>query len=111
MNLFDDLQQNAFGIVVNTMGYPASWTPSAGGELQTATVLFNDASQTAKLLDVEYDPQRAMIEYYKGFFTGLKASVDAKNDEIIIVNGIPYGVNEIRAKYDGKTYFAHLQLL
>jgi hypothetical protein len=110
-NLFDRLQQNAFGVVARSMGYTAFWTPSSGGELQTATVLFNDASQMAKLLEVQYDPQRAMIEYYIGSFDGLKISVDAKNDETVIVNGIPYGVNEVRAKYDGKTYSAYLQLL
>lgn len=109
-NLFDGLQKSTFAVVTNTMGYSASWTPGAGGAAQTATVLFKDASETAKLLQIEYDPNRAMMEYYNTDFIGLKASVNAKNDEIVIVNGISYGVNEIRAEFDGKTIVAQLQL-
>ncbi len=111
MNLFDDLQRGAFGVVTHTMGYAASWQPTAGGAVQTATVLFKDASQTARVLQIEYDPKRAMIEYYDGHFNGLKASVNAKNDEVIMVNGVQYGVNAITADADGKTYIAHLELI
>lgn len=111
MNLFDGMQKTAFAVVATTMGYQAVWTTSAGGLQQTATVLFKDASQTAKLLEIEYDPQRAMIEYFDTDLTGLKAAVDAKTDEFIFVNGVQYGINEIRAKWDGKTMHAHLQLI
>jgi hypothetical protein len=110
-NLFDGLAQTTFGIVAKTMGYEVSWLPLAGGAAQTATVLFKDASETAKLLQVDYDPQRAMMEYFDADLVGLKASVDAKNDEIVIVNGISYGVNEIRADFDGKTMVAQLQAI
>jgi hypothetical protein len=101
-NLFDGYQRTA---------YTATWLPSAGGSQQTAIVLFKDASETAKILEIEYDPQRAMIEYFITDFTELKTSVDAKNNEFITINDVRYGVNEIRAKYDGKTFFAHLQLV
>ena len=111
MNLFDDLQRGAFGVVTHTMGYAASWAPSAGGAVKTATVLFKDASQTARLLQIEYDPKRAIIEYFDDQLTGLKTAVNLKRDEEIIVNGIAYGVNEIKADADGKTLIAHLELL
>ena len=111
MNLFDGLQRTAFAIVENTMGYPASWQPSSGGAVQTATVLFKDASETAKLLQVEYDPRRAMIEYFIDYFPGLKVSVNNKNDEIVFVNGLEYGVDEVTADADGKTLFAKLKLI
>lgn len=79
--------------------------------MQTAVVLFKDADETAQLLQVEYDPQAAMIEYFEGSLIGLKESVDNRNDEIITVNGIQYGVHKVRAKYDGKTFFADLELI
>lgn len=109
MNLFDGIRQTAFSVVTTTMGYPVSWQPLAGGPPLTAQVLFNDASETARLLEIEYDPQRAMMEYQQGDLAGLKASVDVKNDEIVIINGVSFGVNEIRAKFDGNTYIAQLQ--
>lgn len=109
MNLFDGVQQNAFAIVTNTMGYSASWTPAAGGAVQTAIVLFKDASETAKLLQIEYDPRRAMMEYFITDFVGLKESVNIKTDEFVTVNGIRYGVNEVKADFDGKTIVAQLQ--
>jgi len=111
MNLFDNLQRTAFGVVTHTMGYAASWTPSAGGAVKTATVLFKDASQTARLLQIEYDPKLAIIEYFDTDLPGLKVSVNSKNDEIIVVNGIEYGVNEIKADADGKTLIAKLELI
>lgn len=110
-NLFDSIQDTAFGIVSNTMGYNATWVPSNNAPAQNARILFKDASQTAKLLQIEYDPARAIIEYKIGDFTGLKELVDSKSDEMITVSGITYGVNAIEAKYDGKTFYAHLQVI
>lgn len=111
-NIFDGIQQTAFGIVANTMGYTASWTPAAGGSAtQTATVLFKDASETCKLLQIEYDPRRAMMEYFVTGLIGLKTSVNNKVNEIVTVNGISYGVNEVKAAFDGQTIIAQLQTI
>jgi hypothetical protein len=108
VNLFDGLERAAFSTVTATMGYPATWQPSAGGPVLSAPVLFKDASKTAQLLDISYDPRKAMIEYFIDYFPGLKASVNNKVDELIIVNGIGYGVDEVTAKDDGKTLVAKL---
>ncbi|KQC02093.1 hypothetical protein [Pedobacter sp. Hv1] len=110
MNLFDTLQDTAFSIVSNTMGYTATWQPSVG-EIHTAEILFNDATKTAKLLDQEYSPKNCMIEYKSDDFTGLKESADAGNEEIVTINGIQYGVLDVNSKFDGKTMLAHLTLV
>jgi hypothetical protein len=109
-NIFDGLQETAFNIVTNTMGYPATWQPSTG-ELKTANVLFKDATQTAKLLELPYDPKNSMIEYKQGDFNGLKEAVDSGKEPVIEVNGIQYGVMEINTKYDGKTIVANITVI
>lgn len=109
-NIFDALQDAAFNIVTNTMGYTASWTPSSGNPL-IANVLFKDATQSAKLLDQIFDPKFCIAEYKYGDFTGLKEAADRGNEEIIIINGITYGVLKVESDYDGKTLKAHLKLL
>jgi hypothetical protein len=112
MNFFDDLQHTAFSIVADTMGYIATWTPSAGNtSTLTAQVLFKDPSETARALEIEYDPQRAMMEYQLGDLEGLKVSVDAKTNETIFIDNVPYGVNKIKALADGKTFRADLQII
>lgn len=108
-NLFDSIQASVFSVVSGTMGYTASWMPLNNAPEQTARVLVKDASETAKLLQIEYDPQRAIMEYYFGSFEGLKQSVDARNDEYLLISGARYIVDDIEAKNDGKTYFAHLR--
>lgn len=107
-NLFDDIQGSAFKVVTNTMGYDATWTPTAGGPEQTARVLFKDPTERAEMLNVDYDPGISMMEYYVGSFENLKPAVDAKNDEIVTINGDQYGVQTARKKYDGKTFYAEL---
>ncbi len=111
MSLFDAIQSNLHNAVNNTFGVTAAWNPSNGGDEKTAIVLFKDASETARMLGIEYDPQRPMIEYKIGDLTGLKESVNDKNDEILTINGIEYGVNDVKAKHDGKTFFADLQVI
>jgi len=107
VNLFDGLQDTMLNVVTNTMGYLSTWQPSIG-QLQTATVLYKDASQTAKILDQEYDPRNCMIEYKSFDFVGLRDLVDAGNEIRITVNGLEYGVMKITSKYDGKTMIAQL---
>lgn len=108
-NLFDGIQHKAFTIVSNTMGYNATWTPSNNNTSLTARVLFKDATETAKLLQIEYDPERAIIEYFEGSFTGLKPLVDAKSDEMVTISNVQYVVDEVEIKEDGKTYLAHMR--
>lgn len=110
MNIFDGLQDSVFRVVTNTMGYTVSWQPSTG-QVQSAIVLFSDATQTAKILDVPYSPKNCLIEYKRGDLNGLKEAADAGREEIISMNGSDYGVLEVSSKFDGKTMVAHLTLL
>ena len=111
-NIFDSMQKTAFKTVQKTMGYPATWTPSAGGEEQTAIVLFKDATARAKLLEVEYDPRLILIEWQLGDFDNLVKAVRKQgSEEIIKVNDQQFGVLQIISKYDGKTYVAEVEQL
>lgn len=108
-NLFDGLQKTAFAVVSNTIGYNGSWTPSNDNLSQTARILFKDATETAKLLQIEYDPERAIMEYYIGSFAGLKPMVDAKSDEFVTISNVRYFVDSVEIKEDGKTFLAHIR--
>lgn len=108
-NLFDGIQHTAFTVVSNTMGYNATWTPSNSNIGETARVLFKDATETAHLLQLEYDPERAIMEYYVGSFSTLKPLVDAKSDEFVIISSVQYVVDNVEIKEDGKTFLAHIR--
>ena len=108
-NIFDDLQDAAFDVVTNTMGYDASWTPSEGGASLTARVLFNNPTESKKLSQVEYDPFRWEMEYKKGDFDSLKDSVDRNNTEIVTLKGKEFYVRQITAKLDGRTLVATME--
>ncbi len=108
-NLFDNAQKAAFGIVTNTMGYNASWSPSSGSELQEGKVLLKEPTREEELLGVEYNPTVWVSEWHKPDFEGLfEASRDGKK-ETIIIEGVSYRVRAVTAIYDGKTYKAVLQ--
>lgn len=110
MNPFDSAQDAAFNIVVQTMGYPATWTPLAGGAQITATVLFNNpTAKFALFQQADYMPNRYFMEYKFGDLIGLKESVDNSNDEIVNVNGIDYYTRSCSTKYDGKTIIVVLE--
>lgn len=111
MSLFDDIQSDVFNTVTATFGDTATWIPSNNQPAQTAAVLLNNPSETSKILDVPYSPDKSMAEYKKGNFEGLKALVDSGSDESITINGTNYGVLQVLTKYDGKTLIAHLQIL
>src|SRR5438105_1458700 len=74
-NLFDTAQQAVFGIVTNTFGYPAKWTPSPGGNENTAIVLYKDSTESHGLSDVDYNIERFVMEFQSGDFDGLKEAV------------------------------------
>lgn len=112
-NLFDSLQDNTFDVATNTMGYPATWQPSAGGPQQTAKVLYKDDTQKYELGSVDYDPYTWRMEYRYPFFSGLKLSVDSNENETVIIT-LPAGdtefyVRKIDSLFDGKTFIAFLE--
>lgn len=107
-NIFDGLRDMAFDTTTNVMGKDASWTPSTGGPMQTARVHFENADASQKLGDIEYQPVQPTMEYRKPFFSGLKASVDANNDESVTIDGIIYYVRSVKAIKDGNTLVAIL---
>lgn len=111
MNLFDSIQDTAFHIVTNTFGESASWMPSNGGIIITGSILFKDATETAKILDKPYSPTNCMMEYHKGDFDGLFELTGSGSDELVTINTLEYGVLKVTSKWDGKTYFAELQQL
>jgi hypothetical protein len=63
MAAFDNLQDNLFKQVKTTMGYAATWAPSAGGDVQTAIVLYNGPTEKEKLFSADYDPDKLKMEY------------------------------------------------
>jgi hypothetical protein len=114
-NPFDKLSKTAFGVVRNSMGDAASWTPSAGGAALTGRVLFKDNSAADLLLEsqesgaVVMEPQKPTAEYYADQFAGLKAAVDAGKYETLIITGIgSYHVTKVNTLVDGKTFTATL---
>jgi hypothetical protein len=103
---FDGIQKTIFDTATNVFGSVASWTPSEGGETQTAKVLFNDPTESRKFIMPNYDPIDPMMEYHRGVFQGLKESVDRGNSETVIISDISYHVRQVTAHWDGKTYRA-----
>ena len=85
------------------------WMPSNGDSHQIAKVLYNspDAKQTLGDTDkYDYSPYNYWFDYFIDQLTGLKASVDAGNVELVYVKGQMLVVREVTLKYDGKTYIA-----
>lgn len=111
MNLFDSIQDTVFNIVSNTFGDSASWMPSNGVVLITGSILFKDATETAKILDQPYTPKNCMMEYKFGDFTGLFELTAVGSEERVNINSLEYGVLKVTSKWDGKTFFAELQQL
>lgn len=112
-NLFDSLQDNAFDVATNTMGYPATWQPSAGGPLKNAIVLYNDDTQKYELSNMDFMPSHWSMEFRYPFFPGLKLSVDGNENETVIIT-LPGGdtefyVRKVDSKFDGKTFTAYLE--
>lgn len=106
-NIFDKLQANAEGIVRETMGFDASWTPAAGGLPEfTGRILLKEPTEKDNLRGVEYNPFIYLIEYFGEDFQGLKESSDAGTIETLIVNGEYYEVRIVVSMYDGKTFVA-----
>jgi hypothetical protein len=107
-NIFDTLQNQAFDVVTNTMGYVATWQPTTGA-LQTAKVLYDNPDEKQTFNNADFEPQVPYIEYRKGFFEGLKEAVDNKEIVLLTVNGQLFHVLDVNTKFDGKTVVAKLQ--
>jgi len=112
-NLFDSLQDKAFDVATNTMGYPATWQPVAGGPVKTATVLYNDDTEKYEISNMQYDPFAWRMEYRHPFFDGLKESVDTNVTEIVTITlpggDADFNVRRVDSKFDGKTFTAYLE--
>jgi hypothetical protein len=109
-NIFDKMQDSAFDIVTNTMGYDATWIPSSGGGPFTARVLFKDPTEIHEISGVEYNPHGFMMEYRGPHLPGLFEAVRDSQIEEVEVNGIEYYVRDVKAMHDGRTYRAKLDV-
>jgi hypothetical protein len=109
---FDSLQDATFSTVTNIMGYDAEWTPKAGGETQSAKVLYNGPTEKEKLFSADYDPLKIMMEYKEGDFAGLFDASRVKNSrEIVQIDSLgEFYIKSVKKKWDGKTYEAQLEV-
>lgn len=116
-NLFDTCRDSMVDVVTNAMGYPATWTPAAGGPRQTAQILYKDATDKYDVDGEDYDPYTYRMEYRKPFFEGLKDSVDASGKEFVQVALPAYQggltnfiVRKIDTRFDGNICIAYLEI-
>lgn len=111
MNPFDAIQENAFDTVSATMGYDAVWQPSDNSTEQTARVLLKEPTQEYTQEGFRYTPFNYLMEYRRGFFVGLIDKARQNASEIVSIGDNDYYVRSVRAKFDGKTYVALLELI
>lgn len=108
-NLFDNLQQAAYGVVAHSMGYDATWRATGGDQI--GRVLFNDPSKKTPLAGVNFQADHFAMEYHAGTFPGLKELVDGGDySQEIRINGTAYIVRQVTTEYDGKSFVARLEL-
>ena len=102
---FDMLQKTVFNTVESVFGYQAFWTPSNGGPILQATVLFNSPTDNAQLAGpAEYMEPHWSIEYASDQFVGLKELLDIANTlEVITIDDIEYHARNAITLFDGKT--------
>lgn len=115
MNIFDSLKRAAFDTITRVMGYDAVWVSESG--TFTSEVGYKDPSEKQELSGIDsWNPNQPFMEYRKGFFDGLKESVDAGNPQFVTItqrndseNIVGYfNVKEVQTKYDGETFIARL---
>lgn len=109
MNIFDSLKKQAFDVVVDTMGYDATWLSES--ILLSARVGYKDPSEKQELSGIDsWNPNEPFMEYRVGFFEDLKLKVDSGSAEFVTIDGIGYfSVVEVQTKYDGETFVARLR--
>lgn len=110
-NPFDGLRNLVVNTVANVMGFTATWQPSIGGALLTATVLYKYNTEGFTVGDNEYIPHNYMIEYNTNIFPNLKALVDdssTKEKIVVSIDGITETIliRKVEAKFDGFTLYA-----
>lgn len=112
-NVFNGIQKAVFNVIGTTFGNPATWEPAAGGDTQTAIVLFKDPTEKHGLSDVDFNAERYQMEYWVNDFVGLKESVSSGTVERVTIEtdegtNLQFLVRRIERKYDGKTIIAYL---
>jgi hypothetical protein len=106
-NLFDGLESTAHSIIVNAMGYVATWKKQDGSS-QVATILLNRPTQKAVIGDLDYDAISPKMEYLEGDFEGLFDAVRGGGSEQIYINGYLHYTIKADRKFDGKTIIINL---
>jgi len=108
-NIFDNLQDQLFDRTTAVFGYDAEWTPSDGGPLQVARGHYKKPNEARDQFgQVVFNPYVHMMEYKEGDFAGLAEAVRSGRDENVTVNGTTFFVREVKARWDGKTFYAQL---
>lgn len=113
MNIFSSTQKVVFDVCGAVFGNAATWTPSNGDEMQSATVLYKDPTEKHGLSDVDYNIERYQMEYLVSDFAGLKEAVGrGETERVVITNDdgleLTFIVRRTERKYDGKTIVAYL---
>ena len=121
---FQVLEEMAFGAILNLYGQPMSWTPSAGGDAQVGTVLYNGPTTEREikqtngrgLSHISYINDKVIEPYIEflvaddGIFDGLFESVYAGGDEYVYITLKDGTVakyickGDAMAKFDGQTF-------
>ena len=108
-NLFDTLKRNMYTITTTVMGYAAVWVNSDTMQEYSARVHYKYPTPAEDLAGIEYFPTAPMMEFKAGDFDGLKALVDAGNNETVTITDIGiFYVRDANLKYDGETIVCQL---
>ena len=108
-NLFDGLRDAAHNLIVNSMGYAATWTPSDGSTAKAGQVLLNRPTQKEDVSDEEYAAITTKCEYLDPQFPGLFEAVQRGSSEPINIAGMDYYAYKADRKYDGQTIILQLE--
>jgi hypothetical protein len=111
MTLFNRYQRPLWKTVETVMGEPATWLPSQGGQLQTATILFNEPTAPVQIESFEFNPPQWEMEYRQTQFVGLFEAVREGRVETVTIQSRQFAVREVQRKFDGLTFQAKLQEL
>lgn len=109
---FDSFETNAYGIVAQTMGYDAVWSPYSNVSTEhTARVLFRSPSKAEEVAGIAYAPTNYIMEFYDGSFPGLHDAVNNGGEaERVVINGVEYYCRASRKHFDGRTYCVTLEV-
>lgn len=112
MAFFDNIADACFSVIGDIFGDIATWQPSAGGDIQTAKVLYKDATQEQDISNNDFVSERYTLEYSINDFVGLKQSVDNSGTEKVRLfkagKTLEFTVTGTGSKYDGRTLLAYL---